>query len=67
MSNRRTAITFLGGAAVVWPKAVRARSNPAMPVIGFLIGRSQDEARGDTAAFHQGLNEFGYVDSTLSI
>ena len=33
-----------------------------MPVIGFLSGRSQDEASGDTAAFHQGLNELGYVE-----
>ena len=33
----------------------------AVPVIGFLSGRSQDEASGDTAAFHQGLNEMGYV------
>ena len=32
-----------------------------MPVIGFLSGRAQDEASGDTAAFHQGLNEMGYV------
>jgi putative tryptophan/tyrosine transport system substrate-binding protein len=32
-----------------------------IPVIGFLSGRSQDEASGDTAAFHQGLNEMGYV------
>jgi putative ABC transport system substrate-binding protein len=32
-----------------------------MPVIGFLSGRSQDEASGDTAAFHQGLKEMGYV------
>jgi len=31
------------------------------PVIGFLSGRSQDEASGDTAAFHQGLREMGYV------
>jgi ABC-type uncharacterized transport system substrate-binding protein len=33
-----------------------------MPVIGFLSGRSQDEASGDTAAFRQGLNEMGYVE-----
>ena len=38
------------------------RAAAAMPVIGFLSGRSQDEASGDTAAFHQGLNEMGYVD-----
>ena len=30
-------------------------------MIGFLSGRSQDEASGDTVAFHQGLNEMGYV------
>jgi putative ABC transport system substrate-binding protein len=32
-----------------------------MPVVGFLSGRSQDEASGDTAAFRQGLSEMGYV------
>ena len=40
--------------------AVRAQQS-VIPVIGFLSGRSQDEASGDTAAFHQGLNEMGYV------
>jgi len=43
------------------PHAVKAQQ-PAMPVIGFLSGRSQDEASADTAAFHQGLNEMGYVE-----
>src|SRR4029079_18768553 len=33
----------------------------AMPVIGFLSGRWQDEAGGDTAAFLQGLTEMGYI------
>jgi putative ABC transport system substrate-binding protein len=33
-----------------------------MPVIGFLSGRARDEASGDTAGFHQGLSEMGYVD-----
>jgi putative ABC transport system substrate-binding protein len=32
-----------------------------LPVIGFLSGRSEDEASGDTGAFHQGLGEMGYV------
>jgi len=32
------------------------------PVVGFLSGRSQEEASGDTSAFHQGLNEMGYLD-----
>jgi ABC-type uncharacterized transport system substrate-binding protein len=58
--RRRGFITLLGG-AVAWPIAARAQQ-PAMPVVGFMSGRSQEEARDDTAAFNQGLNEFGYID-----
>jgi ABC-type uncharacterized transport system substrate-binding protein len=57
--KRREFITLLGGAAT-WPIATRAEQ-PVIPVIGFLSGRSQEEASGDTAAFHQGLNEMGYI------
>ena len=59
--RRREFITLLGGAVITWPMAAQAQ-RPVLPVIGFLSGRSQDEAAGDTAAFHQGLNEMGYVD-----
>jgi ABC-type uncharacterized transport system substrate-binding protein len=60
MTSRRAFISLLGGAAAAWPGAALGQQS-VMPVIGFLSGRSQDEASGDTAAFHQGLNEMGFV------
>jgi ABC-type uncharacterized transport system substrate-binding protein len=59
--RRREFVGLVGGAAVAWSSVARAQQ-PTTPVIGFLSGRSQDEAGGDTAAFHQGLNEMGYVE-----
>src|SRR3954451_3072658 len=56
--RRREVITLLG--AVTWPMATRAERSTA-PIIGFLSGRSENEASGDTTAFHQGLSEMGYV------
>ena len=57
--RRRELITLLSS-AVIWPMAARAQQ-PVIPVIGFMSGRSEDEASGDTTAFHQGLSEMGYV------
>ena len=57
--RRREFIKLVGG-ATAWPLAARAQQ-PLLPVIGFLSGRSKDEASGDTAAFHQGLKEMGYA------
>ena len=58
--RRREFITLIGGAAVVWPLAVRAQ--PAVPVIGFIRDGSADASARQVAAFRKGLNETGYVE-----
>jgi ABC-type uncharacterized transport system substrate-binding protein len=59
--RRRKFITLLGGAAVAWPLASRAQ-HPAMPVVGWMSGRSPEDSTHLVAAFHQGLREAGFVE-----
>src|SRR5579864_5782030 len=58
---RRKFIAALGGAAVAWPRALRAQL-PATPVIGYLNGRAAGEDPHLLAALREGLKEAGYVE-----
>src|SRR5215471_8699232 len=62
-TKRREVIALLGaGGLLLAVKIRRARAQqPAMPVVGFLLGRAREESADDAAAFRQGLNEMGYI------
>jgi|SRR5262245_57752859 len=58
--RRRQFIRLIGGAAA-WPVIARAQQ-PVTPVIGYLGLRSPELDAPFIAAFHQGLNEAGFID-----
>jgi putative ABC transport system substrate-binding protein len=60
-NRRRALVVLLGGAALAWPRALRAQQK-AMPVIGYLSSVSPGPSAPQVAAFHRGLSETGYVE-----
>jgi putative ABC transport system substrate-binding protein len=59
---RRREFLGLFGVAAATVRPFSLRAQPAMPVIGFLSGRSQVEAASTSGAFRRGLSEAGYVE-----
>src|SRR5262245_64670189 len=60
--QRREFISLLGGAIAAWPLAARAQQ-AAMPVVGFVSGRSLASDSDLVAVFLRALNEAGYVNA----
>jgi putative tryptophan/tyrosine transport system substrate-binding protein len=59
--RRRDFIKVITSSAVAWPVVARAQQS-AMPVVGFLSSLSPLELTFVMPAFHQGLNEAGFVE-----
>ena len=59
--KRREFITVVGFSAVSLPLAARAQQ-PAMPMIGILIGGSADSFAPFESVFRKGMNEGGFPD-----
>jgi putative ABC transport system substrate-binding protein len=59
--RRRDFIAGLGGAVAAWPVVSRAQQ-PAIPVIGYISGRSREGDEAYTSALLEGLKQSGLVN-----
>src|SRR5215472_4992244 len=61
--HRREFVLLLGSAATTWPLTIRAQPRERMRRIGVLSSVASDdpEVQARMAAFHQGLQENGWV------
>jgi putative ABC transport system substrate-binding protein len=58
--RRRAFISLLGGAAAIWPLAMRAQGRP--PTVGFLGSGTPSSQKDQGAAFVQRLHELGWTE-----
>jgi putative ABC transport system substrate-binding protein len=58
--RRREFVTFLTGAAAIWP--LTARAQQSMPVIGWLSSVSAEVSEPNLWAFRKALGDTGYVE-----
>jgi putative tryptophan/tyrosine transport system substrate-binding protein len=59
--RRRDFIQGIAGSTLAWPIAVFAQQQ-AVPVVGFVNGRSPETSARVASAFRKGLSEAGYVE-----
>jgi putative ABC transport system substrate-binding protein len=59
--KRREFIELMGGVAIAWPFGAQAQQSK-VPLMGYLHSGSPSIFGNLVAAFHQGLNEAGYVE-----
>lgn len=59
--KRRDFVMGLGGVAAGWPCGALAQQK-ALPIVGFLSGRSPDESADLVKAFRRGLAEAGFTE-----
>jgi len=59
--RRRDFIQLACGLTGTWPLAARAQQ-PALPVVGYMSGRSAEDSAHITSAFRQGLADAGFIE-----